>query len=604
MSSNRPPGSRLGTSFGQQAGGGQSLNTAVNLQARPAVGGGMRGMNSTGNAEADPQQVPPGTAMGGAGRMVKTDRSYHMSILRPKVTELTNEINKLLEEEQKIANSGSTLQQLQQKHKAVADETAKLKRQLADINFAVEKSVHGDADALLFESSQLRDQNKEKSTSVDKLFLEVKSVESQQRTMMSQLEEELHKLDSQLAAADPAAHAQYKAIRERAYRASDQVASQQQELRAIIGKHESMMAALNNDPNKKKAAVLTLELIKKRQQREELNQATSISVEEERQLLMNESRNNAQEIEVLQRRTIETKDSIGELRGRLTHLEDDLGEYSSDNMKKYQELQEKDREMQEFIDAFPKQEAQALDPLSRVELAITQMLEVISRRQKLKEEMPGQAGGSLAAAVDDMNAQLNFGQSATADMQATHQRLQQQVKEKREEADMVANLDTKIAAELEAIRDKITHEKSDIVRYSDLEALRREVEERKQMLRARKESLSKQRDSAKQQLHLLSKKLETAKGQLNADEVNSSLTTQEQRLRGVYQSFFSLDDFVRSKEKEGSYTVDKIESLRLIDDCANMLAAQQQQRRVEFGGIPSAAMNVTNGPQGKNVFRL
>ena len=111
----------------------------------------MRGMMG-GNASAagdEGHQVPPGTAMGGAGRMVKTDRSYYMSILRPKVTELTNEINKLAEEEQRIANSGSTVSQLSQKHKAVAEETAKLKQQLADINFAVEKSATGDPDALL-----------------------------------------------------------------------------------------------------------------------------------------------------------------------------------------------------------------------------------------------------------------------------------------------------------------------------------------------------------------------------------------------------------------------------------------------------------------------
>jgi intraflagellar transport protein 74 len=620
MSTNRPPGSRLGTAFGQQAGGGVSLNTNVNVQARPTVmREGMRGMNTTiggaGGGQA-PAEVPPQTAMGGENRLVKTDRSYYMSILRPKVTDLTNEIQKLVEQEEKIANSGSTLMQLQQKHKAVADETVKLKQQLADLNFAVEKSVHGDPDALQFEAQQLRDSNSEKRKLVDKLFLEVKSVESQQRTLMLQLEEELHKLDSKLAAADPAAHAQYKAIRERAYRASDQVAAQQQELRAIIGKHESMMASLNNDPNKKKAALLTLELIKKRQQREELNKATSISVEEERQLLMNESRNNAQEIDVLKRKTVETKDSVQELRARLTTLEDDVSEYSSDNMKKYQELQERDREMQEIIDAFPAKEQEELNVLSKVELAIQQMLELISRRQKLKEEMPNQAGaGALAAQADDLSNQVEFGQSAIADIQATHARLQQQVKEKREEADMVANLDTKISAELEAIQEKIKREKDDIVRFSDLDALRREVEDRKDQLRQRKESLTKQREAAKQQLHLLARRVEAARTALNEDEISTSLTTQEQRLRGVYQAFFDLDDTVRSKEKEGSYTVDKIECLRLMDDCATMLASQQQQqRRVEFGAMMNMnnannnnnamMMNMTNGPQGRNVFKL
>lgn len=606
----RPVTNRIpGSSYGQQAGGGASLNTAVNVQARTgAVQEGIRGGGAPAGAAAT---MRGGSARGGgdaaidalAGRMVR-DRSYYMSILRPRVTDLTNEIEKMMLTEKTIVESGSEVNKLSLVHKQTTEEMAKLKAQLADLNFAMEMSTSSDPDALLAEAQKLRTSNGEKRAESNKLFNQLKEVQSQAEAQRNQLKEDMDRLDHQLAAADPAAHAQYKTIRERAYRVSDQLGRQQQELRNYVGKHDSIMAALDNDIQKKKAALLSLDLIKMRTKREELNKGTSISVEEERQQLNNEIRNHSHEIETYQRRTVECNDGIGELRARLTALEDDISEYSSENMKRFQEMQEKDREAQEYIDAHPEKIRAEKAELSRLQMSITSILEIISRRQKLKENIPKPGGGSVAAQVDQMTNDQHIRETQAADAKATYARLQQQVKDKREEAENVGNLDAKITAELQAIQEKIQRERDETARYADLEALRREVEERKAQLKARKESLSKQRENAKGALHLLNKRLEAAKKQLNEDDVYSSLTAQEQRLRVVYQNFFSMDDFVRSKEKEGSYTVDKAECLRLMDGCANMLSQAQLQRKVEFGGIATAQQQQMNGPAGQNVFRL
>ena len=91
------PGSGMRSSYGaQQAGAGNSLNTNVEVTASPTMmREGMKGVAS--------RAGPPGTSAGfGPGRVAK-DRSYWVGVLRPKVADLTAEIERLKGEEELYA---------------------------------------------------------------------------------------------------------------------------------------------------------------------------------------------------------------------------------------------------------------------------------------------------------------------------------------------------------------------------------------------------------------------------------------------------------------------------------------------------------------------
>eukprot|EP00672_Neobodo_designis_P026989 CAMPEP_0174830192 /NCGR_PEP_ID=MMETSP1114-20130205/2385_1 /TAXON_ID=312471 /ORGANISM="Neobodo designis, Strain CCAP 1951/1" /LENGTH=591 /DNA_ID=CAMNT_0016063979 /DNA_START=68 /DNA_END=1843 /DNA_ORIENTATION=- len=544
------PGSRQGTRYGQQAGVGGSLQQKVEVHARPGV---MReGMKSS----AGP------TAHGGGGRQVQ-DRSYYMGVIRPRVTEITAEIERLRQEEDRITNNSGMLLQMQQKQRSLQEELGKLKTALSDVNFAVEQSTNGDPEAIAATAHQLKQQNAESRRAVDKLFLQAKEATSAQKKQQAELDEELKRLDERLRGSDPGLYAQYRSARDEAYRVSDQVASMQQEIRAQDTKMDSLNMTLAQDPDKKRAAAMMLEIISKRQQRDEMQRECAISIDEERQQLVQKAKATSQDIDVLQRQTAEMRDSIQETQGRVAALDDDLSEYSGDNARKFQELQDRDREMTEFIDTFKEREKEELVKIENLEGVITVLLEHISRKQQLKAQMPNE---NAALNMEQMGAELGQREGQLSEAKATFERLQKQLEEKKEDFEKVKFLEQKITTELATIATRMEEQTHDIERFSDLDGLRRDIEARKKNLTAARAKMSVQRDSAKQQLHILSKEAESAKQQLTEDQVYSSMQQQEQRLRVVWQASFALSDFVRQKEKETQYQGTKADCVRLVDE--------------------------------------
>lgn len=545
------PGSRQGTRYGQQAGVGGSLQSKVEVHARPGV---MReGMKSS---------AGPTAHGGGAGRTVQ-DRSYYMGIIRPRVTEITAEIERLRAEEDRITNNSGMLLQMQQKQRTLQDELGKLKHSLSDVNFAVEQSTNGDPEAIAANAHQLKQQNAESRRAVDKLFLQAKEATSAQKKQQQELEEELKRLDERLRGSDPGLYAQYRSARDEAYRVADQVATMQQEIRAQDTKMDSLQMTLSQDPDKKRAAAMMLDIIQKRQMRDEMQRECSITIEEERAQLVQKAKSTSQDIDVLQRQTAEMRDAIQETQGRVAALDDDLSEYSGDNARKFQELQERDREMTEFIDGFKGRESEELGKIEKLEGVIQVLLEHVSRKQQLKQHM---ATENAALNMEQMGTELGQREGQLSEAKATFERLQKQLDEKKEDFDKVKFLEQKISTELQTIATRMEEQTGDIEKFSDLDGLRRDIEARKKNLTESRARMSVQRDAAKQQLHILSKEAESAKQQLTEDQVYTSMQQQEQRLRVVWQASFALSDFVRQKEKETQYQGTKADCVRLVDE--------------------------------------
>lgn len=546
---------RRGTSYGQQAGVGGSLAANVEVHSRPAV---MReGMKSSG---------APTTSYG-PGRQV-VDRSYYMGLLRPKVTELTAEIERLRQTEDQITKNSGVVSQMQQKQKTLLEEIGKLKGSLSDVNFAVEQSTSGDPDAIANNAHALKQQNAESRRSVDKLFLQVKDAQSQSKQVQTQLEQEMAQLDERLRQTDQRLYAQYKAARDEAYRTADQVLNMQQEIRAQDAKQDALLMSLGKDPDKKKASAIVLDILKKRQQRDEMARECSVSLEEEKKQLVTQAKTTAQDMDVLQRQIVEAKDAIADSKNQLAALDEDLNEYSGDNARKFQELQEKDREMTEFRDTFKEREQDELNKIGEIERVINVLLEHISRQQQMKKQMPNE---NAALHMDQMAQELGDKEQQLDAAKKTYERLQKQLAERKQELENVGQIDRKISTELETISHRMQEQQGDITKFADLDGLRREIDARKQHLLQTRTALTTQRDAAKQHLHLLTTSFEKTKQQLNENQVYTSLQAQEQKLRLIWQSAFSVEDFVRSKEKESQFMGMKADSLRMVDEINVML---------------------------------
>lgn len=184
------------------------------------------------------------------------------------------------------------------------------------------------------------------------------------------------------------------------------------------------------------------------------------------------------------------------------------------------------------------------------------------QRQMPSENTPGM--------LHELNAQADAKRDQIQNDVKTHQRLEKELLERKAELDKVAHLDSKIREELKSHNEKMEEQKTEMERFSDLDGLRAEVEDTRKTLNAQLAYFTRVRDGSKQQLNALTAQYEARKKSLQNDEVFTTMTTQEQRIRMLWQSTFSLEDFVRLREKDTQYLSIKADCMRIVDE-ANLL---------------------------------
>ncbi|KPI84039.1 Intraflagellar transport protein-like protein [Leptomonas seymouri] len=552
------PGSqaRPGTTNRTQAAGiGGSLQQPVAVSAEAAVS--REGMRAASRSS--------GAISAGPGRQVG-DRSYYIGLIRPKIAELSTEIERLREQEQLIGKNSSLLAQLQQKSKSLQDDITKLKDTLADVNVAVENSSSRDSAAVKEEYTRLDKQNAIRRKKVDDLFLAVKDTDSKTNAASKALEEEIRQLEVRILNENQDFNS-YKAIRDQSFAVADEVLAQQHELRTLNAKQGLLMTTLSGDPDKKKAAETLRAILRKRRECAALQSQCALSVKEEQEKLINQLKSTRGDIEVLERQVNETRDTLQESRARQSALEEEVKNFSGDNVQAFQELQEKDKEMQAFIDDYPDKERAELDKITETQQRISGLLSRISQALEMQRQMPSENAPGM---LHELNAQADAKRDQIQNDVKTHQRLEKELLERKTELDKVAHLDNKIREELKSHSLKMEEQRSEMEKFSDLEGLRTEVEDTRKLLNAQLAYFTRVRDGSKQQLNTLTTQHEARKKDLQNDEIFNTMTTQEQRIRMLWQSTFSLEDFVRLREKETQYLSTKAECLRIVDE-ANLL---------------------------------
>jgi intraflagellar transport protein 74 len=570
--------SSYGTGF--NAGMGASIATNVEVHARPAVREGMKGMNVAGGPGK------PGTGAMGPDRRVK-DRSYYLGILRSKIGELTAELERLRSQEDSLNKNQAVTQQLQQSLKKVQEEIGRMKTTLSDLNFTLEKHGNGgfDHEAAIEESSQYRAQNEAQKKENDKIFVKAKEEEKQCRTLEGQLQHQMAVLDQRLSV-DPEKAEAYRRLRDENFAVTDAISSARHEIAVLTERHDTLLKELKKDVDKHRAFEVQKEILRKRRLKEALEKECSVSLEDEGKSLLMLVRSTTGEIEAIGRQTEETREEIEKRQETLAKIDAELNEYQGENVKRYAELQEKDREMQEFIDTFASQERTESENVKQNEARVVALLEQISLNMKYQEDLMKETNATtrLQALRDALDVK---GKEADNSM-STYERLIQELESRKSELEKVASLDEKLSVELAAMTQRIEEQQSEIVRFSDIDTLRRDIEANKKQLLERKAYLQKRRDAVRQHVTGLNAMHDARKEELASSDIHDALVKQEQRMRVVLQSTFQLEDFVRAKERETAYLPLKAEALRAVEELNNHLRDQKRQDTM-------SSMNMTGG---------
>ncbi|EPY26021.1 intraflagellar transport protein-like protein [Angomonas deanei] len=324
-----------------------------------------------------------------------------------------------------------------------------------------------------------------------------------------------------------------------------------------------LMARLAHDPDKKRAAETLRTILRKRREKEELTKQCSLSVEEEKQKLIQQVKATRSDIEVLERQVNDTRDTLQESRVRLSALDDEIKNYSGDNVRAFQELQQRDQEMQKFIDEYPTARRRSRARLRRPSRTFPTSLSRISQALQLSRQMPSDGNPS---ALQALQSEVDAKRSQLENDQITHERLEKELLERKKEFDNLGSVEAKINKESEEHRVRMAQQKEEMEQYGDLDRLKVDVDQLRKELTTQKSYLIRIRDNGKQQLNTLSSGYEGDLKRLQGNESYNALLAQEQKLRALWQSTFKIEDFVRLREKDTQYLTTKAACLRIVDD--------------------------------------
>ena len=308
-----------------------------------------------------------------------------------------------------------------------------------------------------------------------------------------------------------------------------------------------------------------------RQEADALVQEFNGDLEAEKKQLLAQVKADVNAIDTIQGSIRDAKGELEEAKAKLKSLESDLQELTGDRIGKYKQLEQRDQEMQTFIDNFDSEKKKQLGTIRETEDSIVHLLEHIAE---------GLAGGGDSR-LNEMREELDGMIKVISESSSTHVRLENELEIRKNDLKKLNSLDGKILAELEAVNKRISEHETGMKKFSDLDGLRQEHEDLKKRLSVKKVHLSSLRIHLKKQVQQLNNDYSTKRDELQSNDVHQPLQLQEQKLRQLKQNLFQLDDFVKAKNAETHFLPLKAECMRMTDETNTFL---KDPKRLEKTG--------------------
>ncbi|XP_013407954.1 intraflagellar transport protein 74 homolog [Lingula anatina] len=528
-----PGTGRPGTRGGVQ-GGGAALAAPINVTDRPMTQQGLGGIKTGGR---------------GPHRQVQ-DRSYFLGQLRTKHNELNQECNKLRKDIEQANEEQSSFLTYEKRAEQLAGDLGKLQGELGDYNTLVDKlNTDEDIGDIQRDYEELQAQNEREAKNIDAIFTQKQEQENHIRQLEQELDQEKRMADNLVADMNPEMRQRYMQLKQENDQLLMDLEKGQQELDALNTKKTNLEEELSLSQVKQEAVQLYEKLFELEQKRDQLMEEAQAkgSPAEEREKLLNQVKQDNQEISSMERHCNEIHEKVNQLQEELRQLDMDLEENMGERNQKYRELKKREETMNEFLDTFDESKTQEIERISQLEANVVAILEHMSRNLSRFSHLP--TPKELANMKDD----LAFKETEMKKSEATATTLAQEREKYQVDLQKVEQLETKINSELEMLKNKIETMNSELEIYGDIPKLKAQAEEKKKKLAEDKITLQKRRDTIKQLVQDLSADYESLKVQLGDNETFAQLGNLERKWQHHEQNNFVMKEFIAAKTMECDY---------------------------------------------------
>jgi len=536
--------------------------TEVQVSGRPMTTQGVAGMK---------------TGSLGPKRQIY-DKTYYMLELRKRSQELVDEVSALNKEINDIQQDNQLYLNLEKRYDGLVKTVRSLEGDLADHNLATDKQRTDTRPEEVHHMYMImRSQNEQQRSDVDEIFLEKRNHEEDIGRIDQEIGAIARAAEERLNELHPDQRREYEDLREENGRLGQDLYEAREELDQINGRLNSLEGRLRSDMLRtryQQLGTVRRELEERLDHLQQEVQQCSMSVPEQRELLLSRVKNDNADIVAAEKANSELKLNNERLRTQIREVTADANEKRDEgsDQQKYEILFTKDKEMTQFIDSFNDSKGEEEKKLKEKQDRIVQLLQNISKSLALPNDV------SPESHLRDMEDELDFKNRQLQNSETTQNRLEAELAKREGELEKIENLDVKISLELQQVEAKMRQYEQDIqTKYDLVDQMKEQGAQQLRRLEARKAFLETRAGALRQQVGFLKLRNDTKKQQLADDEAAANLEKQEQKIRQFGQTLYALQAFITQKNSESDFRGEMGACLDMAGQINKILQEQTQR---------------------------
>ncbi|RWS31072.1 Spc7-like protein [Leptotrombidium deliense] len=487
------------------------MSSALNLSSRPITSSGL---------------VAPKTSRGrSALRRQVQDKSYWMGVLRSKMNDLRNEINRLGKECEAMRREESQISAWQRKAESLAKELNNLTQELSVYNEYTDRIRSGESiDEIKEDIAYLIEENDELHSRLEIAFEEKKRKE----VLVANYEGEIKRIENNWNSLRRLMSAAERERFEEMERENKEMSFECERLERQIVEwkdKKSKLEMINESSVDFFLRKETLQaLMKLRALEKQKNDLMSESnAEDERGRLLAQVKRDNQEIASMESRMESLRNDVASLKADIEACDD------VDAVEKYRELKKKEQSFDDFLKDFEQNKINETRKLQSYGESINSL---VSRTSK------------FLSFIDTLKS---AGEKSGSDKDAKSSLLDE--KRKLElELSKLQQLETKVVVELESLKKKVKTFDADIETYSDIPKLKAEMEAKVKDLEQKKQDYAEEISDAEERNKELSEKVKSTRKMLEEDDLYKKIRDLELKLSKILTSKVQLKEEIDAND--------------------------------------------------------
>ena len=495
-----------------------------------------------------------GAISGSGGQKIERkiqDKSYFLTLLKTRISDITNEIVKMNDKIGEINSDLTKYGALNKEYEILSKEVQDLEGELADYNLAGDKyRSNMRAEDIEEVYNKIKLYNKKKMDESDNLFLDKAKIMEQ----IGEIEQELNKvqqlIEQKLLDLDPEQKNEYESIKEENQNYVLQIYQLREEMAELNSQLIEGENALRNNPNKMEAHKLKdlINLLKRKKEELELQTNESgLSIDELKQRLMAKAKEQTIEKNNIDKKIPDTKKLIEANKKAIFEIEKEMkSQQKNDNTKAVDSIAEKDKDISAFIENHENIKRTHYKEIRAKEEIILSLLNNISEKIGMGET-PLEGGSGLRERIKEKKEMIEKSENTLEEAKAKYEELV--IKLQR-----LDKLDETLKKDIENYKEKLQRINNDINNKFDKvdeqkDFLKRDTERKKKLLIY----LNQNKENYNKLLTSLILKNRTKNRQLEDNDIYKRLHELEVKMQNNENTIYSLQSYIDSKSNENQY---------------------------------------------------